>query len=92
VGSAAYASSPAAAAEVTVVSRRRAASLVGSGFARLDTDVRELRGEMNARFDALNRNLFAGAVAIVAAPVGVGVLSRSWTSVVRPWQSGSRRG
>jgi hypothetical protein len=47
---------------------------VDDGFARLDADIRELRGEikdlrseMNARFDALNRNLLVGAVAIIAA-------------------------
>jgi hypothetical protein len=51
---------------------------VDDGFARLDGDIRELRGEvnvlrreMNARFDSLNRNLIGGAVAIVAALIGV---------------------
>jgi hypothetical protein len=52
------------------------------GFARLDQDIRELRrelsaqgdslrSEMNARFDALNRNLFAFAAAIIAALIGI---------------------
>jgi hypothetical protein len=43
------------------------------GFARVDADIRELRAEvsaLNARFDALNRNLLIGAVTIVAAIVG----------------------
>ena len=54
---------------------------VDDGFARLDGDIRELRGdlnrqvgslrsEMNGRFDALNRNLLAGAVAVIAAIIG----------------------
>jgi hypothetical protein len=36
------------------------------GFARLDTDLRAI----DARFDALNRNLLIGAVAIIAALIG----------------------
>jgi len=36
------------------------------GFARIDADMRDL----NARFDALNRNLLVGAVAIIAALIG----------------------
>lgn len=40
------------------------------GFARVDTEIRELRSEMNARFDSLNRNLLAGMVAIVVALIG----------------------
>jgi len=50
---------------------------VDRGFERVDTDIRELRGdvkglsrEMNARFDALNRNLLVGAIAIVVALIG----------------------
>jgi len=54
---------------------------VDDGFARLDADIRELRkdlndqvgslrSEMNARFSALNRNLLAGAVSIIAAILG----------------------
>jgi len=41
-----------------------------AGFARVDTEIRELRKEMNARFDAANRNLIGFAVAIVAAVIG----------------------
>lgn len=48
------------------------------GFARLDGDIRELRGELkdlrtelNARFDAMNRNLIGVGAAIVAALIGV---------------------
>jgi hypothetical protein len=41
-----------------------------AGFARIDADIRELRSEMNARFEAANRNLIAVAVAIVAAIIG----------------------
>ena len=51
------------------------------GFARVDTEIRELRGEMNARFenlearldarfDALNRNLLWAMVTVVVALVG----------------------
>jgi len=50
------------------------------GFARVDADIRELRrdlhalhSEMNARFEALNRNLLAGMVAIVVAILGSNV-------------------
>lgn len=54
---------------------------VDDGFARLDADIRTLRSEMNARFDAMNdsinarfdaanRNLIGVVVAIVAAIVG----------------------
>ena len=54
---------------------------VDDGFARLDQDIRELRkeikgqgdglrAEMNARFDAANRNLIAVTVAIIAAIIG----------------------
>jgi len=41
-----------------------------AGFARVDGEIKELRREMNARFDAMNRNMFAGFVAIVAAIIG----------------------
>ena len=50
---------------------------VDDGFARLDRridrldeDIKDLRREMNARFDAANRNLIAFAVAIIAAVIG----------------------
>ena len=43
---------------------------VDDGFARVDTDVRDLRREMNARFDAMNRNFLAGLLAVVAAILG----------------------
>jgi hypothetical protein len=45
---------------------------VNDGFARLDTDIRELRSEMNqgfravnARFDAVNRNMLAGFLMVI---------------------------
>jgi tetrahydromethanopterin S-methyltransferase subunit G len=55
------------------------------GFARVDADVRELRGEMNARFDKLDARfekvdarfetlaqiLIGGAVVIIAALIGL---------------------
>jgi hypothetical protein len=41
-----------------------------AGFARVDAELRELRSEMNARFDALNRNFIAGIVAVVVAVIG----------------------
>lgn len=40
------------------------------GFARVDAEIRGLRSEMNARFEAANRNLVAVTVAIVAAIIG----------------------
>jgi hypothetical protein len=41
-----------------------------AGFSRLDAEIRGLRGEMNARFEAANRNLIAVTLAILAAIVG----------------------
>jgi hypothetical protein len=60
---------------------------VDAGFARVDEDIRELRGEMNARFDkvdsrfekidlrfdSLNRTLITVGGAIIAALIGVNV-------------------
>lgn len=46
---------------------------VDAGFVRVDLEIRELRREMNARFDAMNRNMFAGFIAIVAAIIGSNV-------------------
>ena len=50
---------------------------VDDGFARVDKDIRELRSEMNdrfdsidARFESLNRTLLSGAIAIVVALIG----------------------
>ena len=43
---------------------------VDHGFMRVDTDIRDLRREMNARFDAMNRNFIAGLIAVVAAVIG----------------------
>jgi|SRR5215218_4505058 len=37
-----------------------------TGFARVDTDIRELRGELNS----MNRNMIAGFFVIVAAIIG----------------------
>ena len=44
-----------------------------AGFARVDGEIRELRSEMNARFDALNRNLVGGLFVVVAAIIGSNV-------------------
>ena len=41
-----------------------------AGFARVDAEIRGLRSEMNARFEAANRNLIAVTLAILAAIVG----------------------
>lgn len=54
---------------------------VDNGFARVDAEIRELRREMNARFEkvderfeALNRNLIAGLLVIVATILGSNAL------------------
>jgi archaellum component FlaC len=54
---------------------------VDDGFARLDKriegldkDIKDLRREMNARFEALNRNLIVGLFVVVAAMIGSNVL------------------
>ena len=48
---------------------------VERGFDRVDADVRELRSEMNARFDSMHRTMVIGfvsmAASIVAAVIGV---------------------
>ena len=48
-----------------------------AGFVRLDGDIKELRRDMNVRFDsidarfeALNRNLFWAMVSVVVALIG----------------------
>lgn len=41
-----------------------------AGFARIDGEIRELRREMNARLENMNRNMLAGFVAMFAAIVG----------------------
>jgi hypothetical protein len=54
---------------------------VDDGFARLDTDIRELRNEMNrrfdamndainARFDAQNRHMMAGFFMVIVTIIG----------------------
>jgi hypothetical protein len=42
-----------------------------AGFDRVDADLRELRGEMNVRFDALQRTLILAAAGVVASLVGL---------------------
>lgn len=42
-----------------------------AGFNRVDADLRELRGEMNARFDALQRTLILAAAGVVASLIGL---------------------
>jgi len=37
---------------------------------RLDGDIKDLRRELNVRFDAVNRNMFAGFFVIFATVVG----------------------
>ena len=44
------------------------------GFARVEASIRELRAEMNARFDAVNRNMIAGIFVVVAAVIGSNAL------------------
>ena len=44
------------------------------GFARVDGEIAELRRDMNARFDAVNRNMIAGFFVIVAAIIGSAAL------------------
>jgi hypothetical protein len=41
-----------------------------TAFARLVTDIRELRGEINARFEAQNRNMMAGFFLVIATVIG----------------------
>ena len=41
-----------------------------AGFARVDGEIREMRREMNERFEAVNRNMIAGLFVIVAAILG----------------------
>jgi hypothetical protein len=43
---------------------------VDDGFARVDRDIRELRSDMNKRFDAMNRNFLAGLIAVIVAIIG----------------------
>jgi hypothetical protein len=43
---------------------------VDNGFMRVDSDIRDLRREMNVRFDAMNRNFIAGLIAVLAAVIG----------------------
>jgi hypothetical protein len=54
---------------------------VDDGFARVEGQVKDLRSEMNnrfekvdARFEALNRNLIAGLFVIVATVIGSNAL------------------
>jgi DNA anti-recombination protein RmuC len=38
-----------------------------NGFKKVDDDIRELRGEMNARFDGLQRTMIQGVIALAGA-------------------------
>ena len=58
------------------------ANRVERGFERVDADVRELRGEMNRRFDAVSarldgmqRTMILGFATIVASVIGTGILT-----------------
>ncbi len=42
-----------------------------AGFNRVDADLRELRGEMNSRFDALQQALIFAAGGVIAALIGL---------------------
>jgi len=42
-----------------------------AGFRRVDADVRELRAEMNARFDGLNRTLLPLGGGVIFALIGL---------------------
>jgi hypothetical protein len=42
-----------------------------AGFNRVDADLRELRGEMSSRFDALQRTLILAAGGVIAALIGL---------------------
>jgi hypothetical protein len=41
------------------------------GFNRVDADIRELRTDMNTRFEGLQRTLLLGNLGIIAALIGV---------------------
>jgi hypothetical protein len=43
---------------------------IDDGFARVDADIREIRTDMNSRFEALNRTLIGAAAVVVAAVIG----------------------
>ncbi len=47
---------------------------VDGGFARVDQDIRELRTEINTRFDSMQRAQYAGVIAIVAALIATQAL------------------
>jgi hypothetical protein len=44
---------------------------VDTGFSRIDADMRELRTDMNARFDSLQRTMLQTSGLVVAALIGV---------------------
>jgi hypothetical protein len=44
---------------------------VSDGFRRVDEDIRGLRGEMNARFDALQRTMIQFGGAMIVALIGL---------------------
>jgi hypothetical protein len=44
---------------------------VDTGFSRIDADIRELRTDMNARFDSLQRTMLQTSGLVVAALIGV---------------------
>jgi hypothetical protein len=41
------------------------------GFDRVDSDIRELRGEMTSRFDSLQRTLILAAAGVIASLIGL---------------------
>jgi hypothetical protein len=44
-------------------------SRVDRGFDRVDIEIRELRSEMNSRFDAMQRTMILGFASIVASVI-----------------------
>ena len=46
---------------------------VDAGFAKVDSDIRELRGEMNTRFEAVNGHFLALHRLLIRASIGAAV-------------------
>lgn len=55
---------------------------VDRGFERLDTDIRELRAEMHARFDSQNRTMlwFAGTLIVAIFASNLAIVGAMLTS------------
>jgi hypothetical protein len=46
---------------------------VDHGFDRVDGEIRDLRSEMNARFDAMQRTMIIGFASLAASVVGAAI-------------------